>query len=169
MRADLPEDRCECKVPIVKDGSVLCQKCLGNLPRRQLDDFTIGYLEAALWTEDPDPRSGEFTQRDGWGIENIDPASLATAVEDCARFQRENRADLDAAPADDHRHGVDFWLTRNGHGAGFWDRGYGSVGERLTEAAHAYGEKYLRGPDVEDNGASSEEQLDAWDGVIYID
>lgn len=36
--------------------------------------------------------------------------------------------------------GHDFALTRNGHGAGFWDRGYGDVGDRLTDAARAYGE-----------------------------
>ncbi len=37
------------------------------------------------------------------------------------------------------RHGQDFYLTRNGHGTGFWDRGYGDVGKRLTEAAKIYG------------------------------
>jgi hypothetical protein len=36
--------------------------------------------------------------------------------------------------------GHDFWLTRNRHGAGFWDRGLGALGDRLTSAAHAYGE-----------------------------
>ena len=35
--------------------------------------------------------------------------------------------------------GHDFILTRNHHGAGFWDRGLGERGERLTSAAHAYG------------------------------
>jgi hypothetical protein len=37
--------------------------------------------------------------------------------------------------------GHDFWFTRNGHGAGFWDRvelGDGRVGERLTVAARAF-------------------------------
>ncbi len=33
----------------------------------------------------------------------------------------------------------DFWLTRNYHGAGFWDRGLGKLGLRLTELAQAYG------------------------------
>lgn len=28
--------------------------------------------------------------------------------------------------------GHDFWLTRNGHGTGFWDRGLGKLGERLA-------------------------------------
>jgi hypothetical protein len=35
--------------------------------------------------------------------------------------------------------GHDFWLTRNGHGAGFWDRGIGDYGDALTEHAHSFG------------------------------
>ena len=35
--------------------------------------------------------------------------------------------------------GGDFWQTRYRHGAGFWDRGMGELGELLTAAAHAYG------------------------------
>lgn len=34
----------------------------------------------------------------------------------------------------------DFALTRNRHGAGFWDRGLGEIRDRLTESAHAWGE-----------------------------
>lgn len=29
----------------------------------------------------------------------------------------------------------DYWLTRNRHGAGFWDRGLGNTGDRLTSLA----------------------------------
>ena len=36
--------------------------------------------------------------------------------------------------------GHDFALTRNGHGAGFWDRGYGDVGTFLSDAARTFGE-----------------------------
>ena len=35
--------------------------------------------------------------------------------------------------------GHDFLLTRNGHGAGFWDRGLGDLGDKLTEAAQTFG------------------------------
>lgn len=35
--------------------------------------------------------------------------------------------------------GHDLWLTRSGHGTGFWDRGLGELGDRLTEAAKSYG------------------------------
>lgn len=37
------------------------------------------------------------------------------------------------------RHGQDFYLTRNHHGTGFWDRGYGHTGALLSEAAKVYG------------------------------
>ncbi len=37
------------------------------------------------------------------------------------------------------QHGGDFYLTRNGHGAGFWDRGYGNIGTQLSKAAKIYG------------------------------
>ena len=33
----------------------------------------------------------------------------------------------------------DFWLTRNGHGAGFWDRGLGEIGDILTKASKTFG------------------------------
>lgn len=35
--------------------------------------------------------------------------------------------------------GVDLFLTRNHHGAGFWDRHLGPVGDELTEKAHEMG------------------------------
>lgn len=36
------------------------------------------------------------------------------------------------------QHGHDFALTSNGHGAGYWDRGLGTVGKELTEASKMY-------------------------------
>ena len=40
--------------------------------------------------------------------------------------------------------GHDYWLTRNGHGTGFWDRDLpGDLGRILTDEAHADGEAYL--------------------------
>lgn len=32
--------------------------------------------------------------------------------------------------------GHDFWLTRNHHGTGFWDRGNGANGDALSEICH---------------------------------
>jgi len=50
----------------------------------------------------------------------------------------QNAADI-AGECD--RAGHDFWLTRNGHGAGFWDGDWpDDAGGRLTEASKKYGE-----------------------------
>lgn len=35
--------------------------------------------------------------------------------------------------------GHDFWLTRNHHGVGFWDRGLQCIGDWLTRMAHLEG------------------------------
>lgn len=43
--------------------------------------------------------------------------------------------------------GHDFILTKNGHGTGFWDRGLGTIGERVTYWAKTFGstELYVSG------------------------
>lgn len=137
-----------------------------------LDEFTRGYLECALWTSDPEPRSGEWCESDRWNIEAIHADSLRQAIEECADFQQANRADLDEVSdtfhATDSQHGHDFYLTRCGHGAGFWDRGYGPLGDKLSKAAKVYGNVDVMGPDQTDQGNSTPEQMEAWDGVIYL-
>lgn len=46
-----------------------------------------------------------------------------------------------------YRHGEavghDFWMTRNGHGVGFWDRGLGDEGDALSEIAREFGEAHV--------------------------
>ena len=134
---------------------------------KTIDAFTRGYLEAALWTEDPDPGSGEWQPSDWWNIEAIDTDSLKRAIEVCRDFQNANAADLEKAGTPE-QNGHDFWLTRNGHGAGFWDRGYGELGDRLSKACKPYGEAYLYGPETNAQGGVDDEAFDRWDGIIYI-
>lgn len=74
-----------------------------------------------------------------YSVSDIDDRTLAQMVEDCARFQQENAELL--AHGEDSRGGHDFWLTRNHHGAGFWDGDWpDDVGEALTAKAHEYGQ-----------------------------
>ena len=109
-----------------------------------MDDFTRAYIECALWSStDDDGRPLD----DG---EHYLSAQAHTKMEtDCASFQRENAELLaELAPALPHDNaeqeaGHDFWLTRNGHGTGFWDRGLGDLGKRLSVASEAYGEADL--------------------------
>lgn len=100
-----------------------------------LDPFTRAYLECALWSstgDDGAPLDASYTSDD------IAPESLTHVIECCRQFQADNATDL--ADIDPGQAGHDFWLTRNHHGAGFWDRGLGDVGKRLTTAAHAWGD-----------------------------
>jgi hypothetical protein len=116
-----------------------------------LDPFTQGYIEAFFWTN---ANSADDEDLEGGTFAELAPSALADAVQDCADFREANATILAQAyerldpPYDPNRAGVDFWLTRNGHGAGFWDRGLGSVGDELASAARIYGGRDLyRGDD----------------------
>ena len=118
----------------------------------QQKEFLRGYIACALWTA---------TDSDGVPFDNYthDESSLAgetlQAMKDaCAKFMADNEKDLDeytqkrAIPrgadySESDCAGHDFWLTRNGHGAGFWGRGLGELGDRLSEASEAFGEAHL--------------------------
>jgi hypothetical protein len=107
-----------------------------------LSDFARGFITAALWLFDETPGQGNYAQggRPDELIPQIDTTSLGQMVEDCRRFCEENE-ELLADAGSPAQNGHDFWLTRNHHGAGFWDRGYAAeVGKKLTKAAHAFGE-----------------------------
>ena len=106
---------------------------------KKLDDFVFGYIRAALWLSSDE--YGEPLDRD-FTIDNFSDEAIAQAIEDCERFQDENADDLYDV-GNEAQNGHDFWLTRNGHGAGFRDRDYGAVGERLSLAARAFGEANL--------------------------
>jgi len=112
-----------------------------------LDDFTKAYIICALWsTNDESDDSGGDPLDQNYEPEDIDPDTLNRMVEDCQQFQRENSGDLalyaspEWTPAELGGH--DFWLTRNGYGAGFWDRDClpEEAGKRLTEASEKFGE-----------------------------
>lgn len=100
--------------------------------------FLDGYLEAALWTSTDD--NDEPLDRT-YSVSDFHPETIEKARKDCDRFFDECREALEATGAADDYSGHDFWLTRNRHGAGFWDRGYPeALGGALTEASHRFGE-----------------------------
>lgn len=109
-----------------------------------LDTFTRAYVECALWLCDEDPPSGEWSEYPPYTADNIDAETLARMIADCERFQAEHGSQFDGHIGRGdalERAGHDFYLTRNGHGAGFWDGDWTEdIGERLTRAAHTFGE-----------------------------
>lgn len=88
-----------------------------------LDAFTQGYVEALFWTETGTADDADLANA---SFEDLSPAARARIRVDCLAFQGDCAASLTAAAAKDSSRtataaGHDFWLTRNGHGAGFWD------------------------------------------------
>lgn len=122
---------------------------------KEIDDFTAAYIEAALWASSAtnDKTGEEYESLEKFDFDAIDQGTLDRMAADCAKFQAENAADLAlAADLGDYRNreytpaaraGHDFFLTRCGHGVGFWDRDLGEVGERLSAAAEKFGSWYF--------------------------
>ena len=116
--------------------------------RKQHVAYAVGgMLKAALWSS---------TDENGVPLEanhgscDIHPTATRQMIADLEAFIDGNAADIAASGMAPALVGHDFWLTRNHHGAGFWDRGLGAVGERLTDATRPYGEVDLY---VGDDGA----------------
>ena len=103
------------------------------------------YMECAEWssTHTPDPDHDinnvipmDSVENDGWSEDAIASSSV-----DITGFLSLCEKDLEGMEPSQIGH--DFWLTRNGHGAGFWDRGLGERGMRLTRASKVFGEARL--------------------------
>ncbi len=122
--------------------------------RDTLSDFVIGYITAALWSSNDEstPAGGEPLDANYY-IDDIDTKTLVWMIKSCEKFQADNADNLakycetvvhNEGSAESYA-GHDFWLTRNGHGAGFWDRDGidDDLGEALSEAARKFGEFYL--------------------------
>lgn len=103
--------------------------------KTNFDSFFDGYIECALWASD-----GETT--DNLASHAIAASTLTIMEKECRAFY-EAHLTLLSAQGTPEQGGHDFWLTRNGHGTGFWDRDTEDVGEQLTEYAHKCGERHL--------------------------
>lgn len=120
-----------------------------------MDTFLASYIKTALWSS---------TDADGIHLDNSKYAdtelaeeTLAKMAADCESFEEQanaiveayrNTLDADATVTTYNlcREQIahDFWLTRNRHGAGFWDGDYPEpLGAQLTELAHTFKECYL--------------------------
>lgn len=105
-----------------------------------MEQFVSGYLVAALWSSN----SCDGTPLDVlYRLSDISEKSRARARRECAEFVMSNAEDIKAAASSPGYSwgsaGHDFWLSRNGHGTGFWDRkeiSHGGIGVRLSDSCH---------------------------------
>jgi hypothetical protein len=105
----------------------------------KLTKFETAYLKCALWSSlDESNDNGGNPLDDNYSIDDIDIETIDAAKRDCDAFISKAGPLLD--DLDDSQAGHDFWLTRNYHGAGFWDRGIGETGDKLTDIAQSFEE-----------------------------
>lgn len=96
--------------------------------KQELDEFTRAYIECALWSsnDESDESTGGEPLDKNYSADDIAPECLAQMVADCKAFQAEFTDELAAYNhpkySSDELGGHDFWLSRNLHGAGFFDR-----------------------------------------------
>lgn len=104
-----------------------------------LHTFEVAYIECALWSS-TDGDTDTPLDRD-YCINDLAPEAREATRRDCEAFYAAHGHRFD----DDARAGHDFWLNRNGHGSGFWDRPevYGEHTATLDKAASEAGEVYL--------------------------
>lgn len=104
-----------------------------------LDTMVDAYITCALWSSN-DERGDPLD--DNYSADDLTPECRARMAADGKRFLVRYESLVDGYPAGPLGH--DFWLTRNRHGAGFWDGDYPQKdGDLLTKAAHAFGETSL--------------------------
>lgn len=97
--------------------------------------FFRSYVGTALWsTNDESDESGGEPLDSNYDISDVAPETLESMLQDCAAFYFANMGHIHCVGAPVSREfdgpigareaamaGHDFWLTRCGHGAGFWD------------------------------------------------
>ncbi len=144
-----------------------------RLSTNERDAFITGYVSCALWcgvmvykhdddcpcheaSENGDAYDSDactcdpeaVSSSDEHGEDKLAPGVLDQLTSDAHEFYAEHVVDLRASTLDMERAGHDFWLTRNRHGAGFWDeksRGADAdvALDRLMMASRPYGEMVL--------------------------
>lgn len=131
----------------------------GELTSEELDAFLDAYAAAALWSsmDESDEDTGGEPMDANYSADDIDPATMLAMREDCVKFLADALPLIRKAEAMDaagewglpsgaecsviEYAGHDFWLTRNGHGCGFWDGDWPEAMEKkLTKLAEPFGD-----------------------------
>ena len=113
-------------------------------------EFKSAYIECLLWSEHDIDEDGNGDENFDGCEDDLSDQALADIDSTCGAFwiyqacDNRNISDDKASQA-----GHDFCLTRNGHGAGFWDGDWpDKLGETLTQASKCHGTQGLyRGDD----------------------
>lgn len=101
----------------------------------RVQEMVNAYLECAEWADAP--------EEEDWSEAEMAESARNFAWFECCAFLR--LAGCQVKDWTMSQLGHDFWLTRNGHGAGFWDRDFGTEESRdkLTKLSKVFREQNI--------------------------
>lgn len=120
-----------------------------NTTKQTIEDFVKSYLITALWASTNDNGENNPPPLDqNFDLEDIASITQLKAKNDCQDFLKVAEMACPSSELleefytlDYDSIGHDFFLTRNHHGAGFWDGDYSQeLGKYLTDVSHKFGE-----------------------------
>jgi hypothetical protein len=124
---------------VIQDDNTGIRKELNHDPFAMVDH----YLYSALWSSTDE---NDDSLDSNYSIDDVEINFYYDSLKDCLAFLIMGDEILNQYPeVSTDQIGHDFWLTRNHHGAGFWDRGEYTVehGEQLTEISQKFKELNL--------------------------
>lgn len=103
--------------------------------------FLRSYIATALWSSnDESTPSGGEPMDTNYSSDDLAPETVQTMRADCADFLFQARRQLrddnctrDTGSSVLEQAAHDFWLTRNGHGAGFWDGDWAELAASILD------------------------------------
>ncbi|KFG99061.1 hypothetical protein GQ56_0100970 [Burkholderia paludis] len=123
-----------------------------DTPReRWFEEFLTGYEEAALWSsidtiKNDDGEEEAVHLEDGYELHYETKTKFREDCKDFCDFaEPQLRRAIDCTGYGAVQAGHDFWLTRAGHGAGYWDRSQlpRDLRDQLSDAARQAGNREL--------------------------
>ena len=124
-----------------RKGAGSAARAAPSLDAEDMKEMVDDYLMCALWSSNDEstPAGGEPFDAN-FSVSDFTKEARARATKECKAFVKKAEEAGVEWEQDPGQIGHDFWLTRNHHGAGFWDRGI-KHGDTLTEIAQAFGEQ----------------------------
>ena len=110
----------------------LTKEQVGKMGAYKVDEVLQHFIVAALWSTTDD--EGEPLQNN-YSYGDIPGSELDKLRNLIVEFIEQNQKTLKKYNITAEALGHDLFLDSQGHGAGFWDRGYGDDGATLSESA----------------------------------
>jgi hypothetical protein len=121
---------------------------MAHFTDEQFESFRNAYVTTMLWsTNDESDEAGGNPLDENYSADDLSECTQDRVDAECKAFLYCVACYIEADPTAKcgpdfdlwGRAGHDFWLTRCGHGAGFWDGDWPVYGDMFTEVSKSFG------------------------------